>query len=226
MDLRAFPFDVHTCVLRLSSYGHTKDDITYEWEDQIKPVSMSRSIDLAKFVISDHSIADRKVMTDTGEYSILELEVRFARHHGAYYLQFFLPIALIVALTWGTFCLERRLGLIRCLLCLVALVALLMVYDANADSMPRVAYLKSTDIYFGVSLLLVVAALCENLFTITIRGASQQEEHENLKPDPEQIYKTSGHLSGISRADRISRIIFPAIYIAFHIIYALVCLFL
>lgn len=157
----------------------------------------------------------------SGTYSCLNLDVFFARSPNYYFIQVYIPVAMLVIISWIGFWVDvkkdlasRMMLVLGSLLTMSALVAFL-----NATIIPQISYTKRIDIWTGVSLTFVFAALLElatvNYFNKRVENAESDEPAHEYK-----MIKTMKKLK-CNKLDVFSRVAFPLAYLLFAIVYVI-----
>uniref|UniRef100_A0A8R1Y479 Gamma-aminobutyric acid receptor subunit beta n=1 Tax=Onchocerca volvulus TaxID=6282 RepID=A0A8R1Y479_ONCVO len=160
MKLQLFPMDSQICKLEIESYGYNVLDIVYYSINSGNSVSKSE-FELPQFVLIDLQIASRNVVLSSGNYSRLTCSFLFKRNIGFYLIQVYLPSVLIVIISWISFWLNRDATPARVALSILTILTMTTLTATTNASMPKVSYVKSIDIFLGVSFVMVFSSLLE-----------------------------------------------------------------
>ncbi|KAK6102706.1 cation transporter family protein [Brugia pahangi] len=160
MKLHLFPMDSQKCKLEIESYGYSVLDIVYFFNNSKNPVSKSE-FELPQFVLIDIQVASRNVVLSSGNYSRLTCAFLFKRNIGFYIIQVYLPSILIVVISWVSFWLNRDATPARVALSVLTILTMTTLTATTNASMPKVSYVKSIDIFLGVSFVMVFSSLLE-----------------------------------------------------------------
>ncbi|CAL8116349.1 unnamed protein product [Orchesella dallaii] len=198
MDYRNFPFDTQTCPLRLASYAFTTDDVVFRWK-VADPVQVSSTIgnDLQTLALTQFTTDNCDAQTNTGTYSCLRVEFQFQRRFKHFLIMVYIPTMMIVFVSWVSFWISSKAVTARTLLGTLTLFVLAIQTAEMNKKFPETIYTKAVDVWTGVCLTFVFAALLE---FATVHYLSK--------------WKSSSDI-----LDVISRIVFPVLFILFNIFY-------
>ncbi|CAG7816051.1 unnamed protein product, partial [Allacma fusca] len=163
MNLQYFPMDQQICMVEVGSYGFSKKDLEYIWKDGEKPVRMGFNADtLPQFTVFGHREKNRTSMTSTGNYSILICEFLLVRSLNYYLIQFYIPAALVVVISWFSLWMGREAAAERMALGVTTVLTITtLLLSTNANS-PKISYVKAIDIYLGICFTMVFASLLQS----------------------------------------------------------------
>ncbi|KAK0415598.1 hypothetical protein QR680_012020 [Steinernema hermaphroditum] len=159
MKLQLFPMDSQKCKLEIESYGYSVLDINYIFNGS-KAISRSE-FELPQFVLYDVQITSKIESLSSGKYSRLGVVFLFRRNIGFYIIQIYLPSILIVVISWVSFWLSRDATPARVALGVTTVLTMTTLMTTTNAAMPKVSYVKSIDIFLGVSFLMVFSSLLE-----------------------------------------------------------------
>uniref|UniRef100_A0A915PSG0 Gamma-aminobutyric acid receptor subunit beta n=1 Tax=Setaria digitata TaxID=48799 RepID=A0A915PSG0_9BILA len=159
MKLQLFPMDSQRCKLEIESYGYSALDIVYYFNNS-KAISKS-DFELPQFVLVDMQVASRNIVLSSGNYSRLTCAFLFKRNIGFYIIQIYLPSTLIVVISWVSFWLNRDATPARVALSVLTILTMTTLTATTNASLPKVSYVKSIDIFLGVSFVMVFSSLLE-----------------------------------------------------------------
>lgn len=249
MLLHYFPFDSQTCTLQISSYGYTTDNLDLSWKSvnalKIPPLEM------AQFHLSqDFTTSEYPKTSETGIYTVLEAKLLIDRKTGYYLLQVIIPSILLVILSWFSFWVDPKAVPARVSLGVTCVLTMTTQSSGVRQTLPPVSYVKAIDVWMLVCLLFVFGALLEFAYVnVTIRKidkykpeGTNEADHENAAegaskenesklrmivklflPSKGEKYQTD-YAARAKRADKISRLAFPVVFIVFMLIFFCVCL--
>ena len=217
MDLQYFPMDSHLCTLEIESFAHTMADIRYAWKNGDHSVHMSPDVSLPEFHVLGHRQRIVEASLSSGNYSRLLADVQFSRAVGSYLIQVYLPIALMVMMSWLAFWLSEVSARVE--LCMVSILTVISIAISIHSSLARISYFTAMDIYFSVSFLFIFATLMESVFlsfaTIWMQKVMEEENPEDLKIRcMKNLYEFTTRYT-----DLLGRIGFPVTFLIFNIVY-------
>ncbi|GMR42059.1 hypothetical protein PMAYCL1PPCAC_12253, partial [Pristionchus mayeri] len=157
MKLQLFPMDSQRCRLEIESYGYAVKDINYHFIEKVK----NENFTLPQFQLLEVSNATRVEELSSGKYVRLIAFFLFKRSIGFYIIQIYLPSILIVVISWVSFWLSRDATPARIGLGVTTVLTMTTLMTTTNAAMPKVSYVKSIDIFLGVSFLMVFASLVE-----------------------------------------------------------------
>ncbi|VDM46284.1 unnamed protein product [Toxocara canis] len=160
MKLHLFPMDSQKCKLEIESYGYSVLDIVYFFNKSKDSISRSE-FELPQFVLIDVQYTSTIQRLSSGDYSRLVCVFLFQRNIGFYIIQIYLPSILIVVISWVSFWLSRDATPARVALGVLTVLTMTTLTTTTNAAMPKVSYVKSIDIFLGVSFMMVFSALLE-----------------------------------------------------------------
>jgi len=190
-DLRRFPLDHQTLVLQVESYLWDHDRLRFVHDETISGFGDGISLPEWDIVGVKGHVDDTPVMRSDTPFSRYTLEIEISRKPGFYVWKVFLPLIVIVALSWSVFWMtdERFAGRSRVSSTgVLTIVAYQFVFAAD---LPRVGYLTLLDFVMIGSFGLLAVTVLQSLLV----------DHAN-RQDPARA----------TRIDQTSRWLFPAVY--------------
>jgi len=161
MYLALFPFDEQTCNLDVASYGWAKNDLEYMWKGA-DALQFAGNLSLpGGFKMANSSSKYCDVVTATGTYSCLRVDLVFARELSFYIVTIYVPCFMIVVVSWFSFWLDYKAVPARVGLGVTSLLAMSTTMASIQKSLPPVAYTKAVDVWSGVCVFFVFSALLE-----------------------------------------------------------------
>lgn len=162
MHLALFPLDKQTCNLDVASYGWTTNDLVYMWKTGGSPVQLTANLSLpGGFKLDNHTSLKCDVVTATGSYSCLRVELVFARQLSFFIFTIYIPCFMIVIVSWMSFWIDHKAVPARVALGVTTLLAMSTTQASINSSLPPVAYTKAIDVWSGVCVTFVFGALLE-----------------------------------------------------------------
>jgi len=215
LDLQYFPMDSQMCTLEIESFGYTMSDIRFRWEDGENSVQMSPDVSLPEFKVLGHRQRIIEASLSSGNYSRLLGDVVFVRGVGPYVIQVYLPLGLMVMMSWLALWLREvtaRVGL-----CMISILTVIIIIISIHSSLPRISYFTAIDVYFYVCFLSIFAILMESVCVSFITTWIQDREIKYQ----DKMGRGMKVLCGFdpTNLDWISRIGFPIIFLIFNIAY-------
>jgi hypothetical protein len=200
LDLRDFPLDRQTL-----SMGVVLGRVETE---AISFVQDARTGSASEFSIADWSVAGGSVLYEpfrlaTSDRDLPQVTYRVeVRRNRAYYAQkVFLPLILIVCMSWAVFWIDPKLVPPQVGISTSAVLTLIAFLFSLAYTLPRLSYLTRADRFVMGATVLVFFAFGEALLSTGLAGRGREEL--------------------ALRIDRVSRIVFPTVFVAI-LLYALV----
>merc|ERR1711970_468214 len=215
LDLQYFPMDSQMCSLEIESFGYTMSDIKYRWEDGENSVQMSPDVSLPEFKVLGHRQRFIEASLSSGNYSRLIGDVVFVRSVGPYVIQVYLPMALMVMMSWLALWLREvtaRVGL-----CMITILSVIIIIISIHSSLPRISYYTAIDVYFYLCFLSIFAILIESVCVSFITTWIKDREMESRDRKGRGMRVLCGF--DPIYLDWISRIGFPIIFLIFNIVY-------
>ncbi|CAJ0578658.1 unnamed protein product, partial [Mesorhabditis spiculigera] len=160
MDLRNFPLDSQNCTVEIESYGYTTSEVLMKWNHP-NAVHGVDSAEVPQFRILGYQTDDSIVTTATGSYQRLSLVFQLKRSVGYFIFQTYLPCVLIVMLSWVSFWINHEATSARVALGITTVLTMTTISTGVRQSLPRISYVKSIDIYLVMCFVFVFAALLE-----------------------------------------------------------------
>ena len=191
LDYRDFPFDSQVLPVHLESFAWNKNVLT------IRPIDGQTGFDpsftLPEWTVTGvHAKATEIKRTRTPEpFSRVTFEIELDRKAGFYVWKIFLPLFVIVSISWTTFWLNnemlgRRLGV-----SVTGILTVIAYQFIVAGIIPRVSYLTALDKVALLSMLTIAATLVVSIVVDRVKGRNEV---------------------AAVRIDKACRVVFPAGY--------------
>ncbi|XP_046577714.1 glycine receptor subunit alpha-2-like [Haliotis rubra] len=242
MQLQKYPFDDQVCSILLESYSYSTKNVIFAWHDN--PIVKRSDLSLPQFDLIGWTTDDCTKTYVSGNYTCIRGDFQLSRNFGYYIAQVYVPSILIVILSWMSFWLDIDATPARISLGLLTVLTMTTQSSGARASLPRVSYVKAIDVWMAMCLIFVFAALLEFAYVNvmarverrrqTISGNSRPSvSGEELALELEKQNGARGRgrrgLSKVSMMrqkarlmDKISRYLFPGVFLAFNIIYWMV----
>ncbi|XP_075222865.1 secretory chloride channel [Lycorma delicatula] len=185
MDLKKFPFDSQTCPLVLESWAYNTSQLVLDWEEG-SPVSVNHRLQLTEYSLVNFWTNSSEVVyaPDTkpddvygnlqyhgkfaGNYSSLTVHFQLKREVGHYIMDYFMPSILLVVVSWVSFWLDPNAVPGRTTLGTSTMLTFITLSRNIGSSLPKVSYIKATEIWFIVCTGFIFGSLVEFAFVNTI----------------------------------------------------------
>jgi len=174
MDLRTYPFDQQTCSMLIESYAWQAEDVRFAWKET-DPVHISKKVYIPQFTLESYETDDYSVTISTGSYSCLKVSFLFKREFSYYLIHIYIPCCMFVVVSWISFWLDESAVTARAFICVTTLLTMVIHTSGMSEYLPPVPYTKAIDIWTGVCLTFVFAALLEFAFS---NYMSRSERHD------------------------------------------------
>ncbi|KAF4519883.1 hypothetical protein B566_EDAN005224 [Ephemera danica] len=229
MDFTNFPMDKQRCSLRMASYAYTTSDLILIWRDD-DPVQSAMNLDLAPYEMHGFGIDYCNSKTKTGEYSCLRGEFLFARMLSTWLMHAYLPLGLLVVVSWIIFWLDERAIALRVIVAVIVLVATAAEGARVSASAPPSGHAKAIDSWTSWTLFFVFLTLIEQTPLMESNGTEAITEADEKKeaapappsaaPKPNLIKKWLSHYNSTGRRiDMVCRVLFPVVFLIFNLTY-------
>lgn len=244
MRLELYPLDQQQCSMQVASYGWATDDLVYLWKDD-NPVQLGPGIQLPTFIIAKLASDYCNVITSTGEYSCLTMDLTFERQFSYYLLTIFIPTCILVIVSWLSFWIDPGAAPARVALGVTTLLTMSTKTASINAALPPVAYTKAVDVWTGVCTFFVFFALFEYTAVNAVarsdkkRAAYKKQKESEKDKETEAkikadeniyceislnaIFKPKGKKKSLAtrakKIDLLSRVTFPFVFLIFNIIY-------
>lgn len=163
--LRRFPFDRHDLRINLEDRTHTAAHVFYERELWPNTISIDALREMPSWAIPEmpriHQVHESTFAypMDAPHPQLVLVHVPVVRHSWFYLTRFFLPLLLLVAISYAIFWVrpdDLQSSSAIGITCILSIIAFQL---AQADSLPRVPYLTIADRIYTVCYLLIAFAL-------------------------------------------------------------------
>lgn len=190
-DLRRFPFDRQTLELQVESYLWNRDQLQFIHDETISGFGDGISIPEWNIEAVNGRVSEVAVMRSDTPFSHYILEIEIGRTPGFYLWKVFLPLVVIVALSWSVFWMTDERFSARSRISATGVLTIVAYQFVFAENLPRVGYLTLLDQVMIGSFGLLAVTVLESLL---VDRANRED------------------LAKAIRIDRTSRWLFPAVY--------------
>ncbi len=191
-DLHRFPFDRQTLILEIESYLWHRDQLQLIHDETISGFRDEIAIPEWSIRAVHGDVNEVAVMRSDVPFSRYTLEIEISRRPGFYLWKVFLPLVVIVALSWSVFWMTDERFSARSRISATGVLTVVAYQFVFAENLPRVGYLTLLDLAMIGSFGLLAVTVLESLL---VDRANRE--------DPEKAIQI----------DRTSRWLFPAVYV-------------
>jgi len=204
MDLRLYPLDKQVCVLQIASYGWATDDLIYKWKD-VDPVQIVPGLHLPRFTLEQYKSAYCNVITNTGEYSCLKVELIFKREFSYYLITIYVPCCMLVIVSWVSFWLDQNAIPARVSLGVTTLLTMSTQTSGISAQLPPVSYTKAIDVWTGACQGFVFCALLEFALVNYASRSDMQRERARERMERARRQWELEHADSLGQNNSMSR---------------------
>jgi hypothetical protein len=173
MNFRKFPFDQQKCLSTISNWKMNASEVKLHWESD-EPFVLGSDKILTEYLVINTVLNESEIAAATpgyqygdflGNYSILTFKIIFKRHVGYYMLEYYFPSMLIIATSWISFWLQADQTPARTTLGVTSMLTFITLSTSQTTALPKVSYVKVSEIWFIVGTLFIFASLVEFAFS-------------------------------------------------------------
>jgi len=200
LDLRDFPLDRQMLAIRIVLGRVGAEEISFVQDERTGAAS---EFSIADWTVEAGSVVYEPFRLTTSDRDLPQVTYRVeVRRNRAYYAQkVFLPLILIVCMSWAVFWIDPKLVPPQVGISTSAVLTLIAFLFSLAYTLPRLSYLTRADRFVMGATVLVFFAFGEALLSTGLAGRGREGK--------------------ALRIDRVSRIVFPTVFVAI-LLYALV----
>ncbi|XP_011503743.1 PREDICTED: glycine receptor subunit alpha-2-like [Ceratosolen solmsi marchali] len=175
LRLEKFPFDVQECPLVFESWTHSVQDMVLNWDEA--PIVLADELHLTEYRLVDKWVNRSEVSYTTaqqhyghfaGNFSSISITFKLAREMGFFMMDYYIPSILIVVISWVSFWLHMDASPPRIVLGTNTILAFMTLASKVENSLPKVSYIKASEIWFLGCTIFLFAAMVEFAFVNTI----------------------------------------------------------
>ncbi|XP_067126400.1 glycine receptor subunit alpha-2-like isoform X2 [Centruroides vittatus] len=241
MNLRDYPIDVQQCQFFFCSIVDDKKVILRWMGEANSPYRyFSKSINIRHVNLLTYEMGEvkDKKMTQVwlkSNFTVLFAEFTFKRRLTGNLMNVYIPSSLVVMLSWLSFWIDVHAAPARVTLGVTSILTLVTHLVQSRSFVPPVDYLKALDIWFIFCIVLIFLSLLEYAvaYQSAIKARQQKKETQrcssNTDPkkgkDPGKIQGWVSHWKDIKKTlidskhvnayDKVSRYVFPFVFINF-----------
>ncbi|XP_066980309.1 uncharacterized protein [Macrobrachium rosenbergii] len=162
-DLLMFPFDQQVCHLRFTLVSASTAYMT------LVPTNVSYTGPPSLIEYAIGRVTNKTV--NEGEFSKVDVQVKFRRRYGFYMLNIYIPTVLIVISAYTSFFYNPYDFNSRVVVALTAKVVLATLYTQTSNSLPKTSYFKFIDIWlFSAMVMLFIVVVLQTLIDYSAQG--------------------------------------------------------
>ena len=154
-----FPFDSQRLPIRIVSYSHSPQELRFLLENHVSGEDRYFSAEGWRFRIIDPEIDELHIPAKETVWTRLTYLVEAERNSQYYVLTMFLPVTLIVLMSWLVFWLPPDVIPSRVGISTASIFSLIALSLSIRLSLPRVSYVTHADLFLLGCTLLVILAL-------------------------------------------------------------------
>jgi hypothetical protein len=232
-DSNLFPTR-HTCRIRIASYALTTLEMPLTWHPVVPIIIYPEDILLSRFSLESWALTYSNLdlsVTLLGHFQSAVLELSFRREFGYYLVNVYLPLIMLVLISWISFWFDVTAIDARIALGVTTILTMATQTFGFNQISPPVSHAKAVDIFIGICQVFVALALLEfALVDITLRQHRKEGRADSVIPHKKGMDGgrlewewEEGARRRAKRIDRVSRAFFPFLFIIFLILYFFIC---
>ena len=167
LDLRNFPFDKHTFRFRLAAVGSSPDEVRFYTDPERTGMGRADKLSIPDWKCTQWASFAKPYAPVEGERIVASYVYEFEadRMVGYYVVKVFLPLLLIVLMSWAVFWIDPSLVSAQISVSITSMLTLIAYQFVLAGLLPKVSYITRMDIFLLGSTALIYAALVEVIIT-------------------------------------------------------------
>ena len=154
-----FPFDIQHLPIRIVSYGYAPSELQFKLNENFSSTDPVFSAEGWRFRIMSPEFDAVLVSADGGEWSRMTYLIEAERNSQYHILTMFLPVTLIVFMSWLVFWLPPDVIPSRVGISTASIFSLIAFTLSIRLSLPRVSYVTHADLFLIGCTVLVILAL-------------------------------------------------------------------
>ncbi|XP_067126364.1 glycine receptor subunit alpha-3-like [Centruroides vittatus] len=241
MELHNYPIDVQICKFYIGLATNTDKEISVEWMgERSSPYRhLGKSIQVRNMHLLKYETDEIKAKKVTqvwvsGNFTVLIAEFKFKRRLTGNLMNVYIPSTLVVMLSWLSFWIDVHAAPARITLGVTSILTLVTHLVQSRSFVPPVDYLKALDIWFIFCIAAIFLSLLEYAFAyqsvITVKEEKEVQTPALESDQKKKKFSTTvkgwmSHLKDIKNTlivskhinayDKVSRYIFPFVFINF-----------
>ncbi|VVC43650.1 Hypothetical protein CINCED_3A020704 [Cinara cedri] len=216
MNLQKFPFDEQTCPLILESWTYNNTHLELVWEHD-SPAVLNSNLRMTEYnlvsiwtneTVSEYALIPASTNDNdnkngdipesenvhyygkfAGNYSQLVVNFELEREVGHYIMDYYVPSIMLVVVSWVSFWLDPNAVPGRTTLGTSTMLTFITLSRNTGSSLPKVSYIKATEIWFIVCTAFIFGSLVEFAFVNTIWRRKKNVELK--KVNSKHIFKST-----------------------------------
>lgn len=176
MDFRRFPFDDQHCHLPILSFAYNNEQLQLDWllrnnGRKLEAVTFLGDLNYVNniFKVEEYSYVKKEREFDGSEiYDELVINFTFHRHISYYLVRIYMPLILIVVMSFAAFWIDYRSTPARTIMATTIVLTVVTFIVSIQGSLPPTTSIRSIDIYYVCCFIFVFAALVEFAFVQTV----------------------------------------------------------
>ncbi|XP_064469156.1 glycine receptor subunit alpha-3-like [Ornithodoros turicata] len=223
MNFHNFPFDKQKCYAFFRSYAHPIHHTVLTWSD-VEPVILQIPIEMQDFDLVRLAYTNFTTQLETGSFSTLRIGFIFDRQNGFHIIQTYLPTFIVVIVSWLALWIRPDFIPPRAIIGVKTVLTIASIIMTVSTHFPNVNYNKAIDVWMIACIVQVMGVLVEfGIANYLVRSKlSRVEQLKSLNPfrkTPWGPSKVSKNAERALKLDRLSRCMFPVLFMGFNIIY-------
>ncbi len=193
LDLTQFPFDRQKLEIEIESFAWPAHELVLHLDSE--KIGLADVFNTPPWRVVNYTaeVRSKREVRDRDAFSEFVMVVETARISMPFVYRLVIPLVLVVMASWSVFWLRPtstgRFGVT--FTAILTVVAFNFIITGKLPSVPELTYLEAL---FGISFILLLLVVVENTIVDCLTGAER--------------------LQAVAKTDRISRVLFPLLYIA------------
>jgi len=251
MNYLFFPFDKQACQIRFELFAHSNDDVSLHWMNKsgsTKPTVHSRpglyiEDSSLQYIVESHELLKEEIGGATGTFDNLVLNLKLKRRHLEYWFKFLLPLNLVIVLSMTSFWIDHKCVPARVTIPVIVMLTLQKIIVNIKSRLPFSHDVLVLEWYLNIGLLFVLAVMVEYCLIAMSKIREIKQEARKIEEQSNKITMvgTEDHLDCeyehsssfqladlpvrneiVHPIDKLSRKIFPSVYIMINTIYFII----
>ncbi|MEM8953767.1 MAG: hypothetical protein AAGD22_06425 [Verrucomicrobiota bacterium] len=166
LALQNFPFDEQKLHIELVGSGHRDGAVTFV-DDPAYPSGVAQSLSISDWNLLGWNAepSDLALSISGRNLPAFDLSFEVQRNFRYHFVNFILPLILIICMSWVVFWLDPKTAAPRISVAVTAMLTLIAYRFAAATSLPKIGYLTRMDWFILGSSILVFVSLLEVVVT-------------------------------------------------------------
>ncbi|XP_031553956.1 gamma-aminobutyric acid receptor subunit beta-2-like [Actinia tenebrosa] len=183
MDLRMFPVDIQQCNINIESYGYSASEMVYQWEPrEDNGIAVNKKTrDMPQYNLTNITVKSYFTLYFSGNWSRLSASFNFVRRSGYFLIHIYAPCALIVIISWISFCIPPESTAARIALGITSVLTITTVLNMLNNTMPKVSYVKAIDWYLIGCFLFVIGVLVEYTMVLYLENVHNKKSKRGCR---------------------------------------------